>query len=126
MLSFPASVRLYLCTVPVDFRAGFDRLAALVRQHLGGDPLSGHLFLFRNRRGDRLKALYWEPSGFALWYKRLEIGTFQWPTASASRAAVGDAGVEITPAELAMILDGVDLSRVQRRPRYQRPATTSA
>ncbi|MCP4572604.1 MAG: IS66 family insertion sequence element accessory protein TnpB [bacterium] len=64
--------RIYLCTVPTDMRKGFDTLAVLVREFLGQDPLSGHLFLFISRRRDRLKILYWDADGFAMWYKRLE------------------------------------------------------
>ena len=69
--------RIYLCTLPADMRKGFDTLAALVRDFLGHDPLSGHMFLFVGRGKDRLKILYWDADGFALWYKRLEEGTFR-------------------------------------------------
>ena len=69
MLILPASVRLFLAREPVDMRKGFDSLANLVREHLGGDPLSGHLFIFRSRRGDRLKVLYWHDGGLCQWYK---------------------------------------------------------
>ena len=96
-------------------RRGFDGLAALVRDSLGGDPLSGHLFVFRNRRGDRLKLLYWDQDGLAVWSKRLEQGTFQFPAATTT-------GVEIQATELAMILGGVDLNSAKRRPRYRRSA----
>ncbi len=67
--------RVFLCTTPADMRKGFDSLAALVRDRLGNDPLSGHLFLFVSRGRDRLKLLYWDGEGYALWYKRLEEGT---------------------------------------------------
>lgn len=119
MLSLPPSVRIFLSREPVDMRKGFDTLAQLVREHLGGDPLSGHLFVFRSRRGDRLKLLHWDETGYALWYKRLEAGTFVFPNAG---PAAGVYGVEIRVADFAMILDGVDLSTVQRRRRYRRPA----
>ena len=66
-------VRVYLCTSPTDMRKGFDTLAALVRESLGYDPLSGHLFLFASRDRDRLKILYWDSDGFAIWYKRLSL-----------------------------------------------------
>jgi transposase len=120
MLSLPATVRVFLCTKPIDLRLGFDRLAALARDVLASNPLSGHLFVFRNRRADKLKILYWEPTGFCIWYKRLEAGTFAFPTGTAS---VGTAGLEVRPAELVMLIDGVDPGRVQRRTRYQRPTS---
>ena len=121
MLSLPPSVRIFVCLAPADLRRGFDRLAQMVRDFLGGDPLSGHFFVFRNRRGDRLKLLYWDATGFCLCYKRLERGTFVFP---AGPARVGAAGLEMTAADFAMLLDGVDLASVRRRPRYRRPATT--
>lgn len=119
MLSLPPSVRIFLSREPADMRKGFDTLAQLVREHLGGDPLSGHLFVFRSRRGDRLKLLYWDETGYVLWYKRLEAGTFAFPIAG---LAAGVHGVEIRAADFAMILDGVELSNVKRRKRYRRPA----
>lgn len=119
MLSLPLPVRIFLCTVPADLRRSFDGLAQLVREHLGADPLSGHLFVFRSRRGDRVKLLYWDRDGYALWYKRLELGTFRFPPAAADQA-----GVEIRAADLTMLLDGVDLDSVKRRRRYQRPSAT--
>jgi transposase len=81
MLSLPLPVRIYLCTSPVDLRKSFDGLAQLVREFLAIDPLSGHLFVFRNKRGDRLKLLYWESGGYTIIYRRLEIGVFRFPTA---------------------------------------------
>jgi len=97
-------------------RKSFDSLAALVREALGADPLSGHLFVFRSRQGDRLKLLYWDEDGLVIWAKRLEEGTFQLPAADA-------AGIEIKATDLALILGGVDLQSVQRRPRYRRPVS---
>ena len=110
-------VRIYLCTSPADMRKGFDTLAALVREHLGHDPLSGHLFLFVGRSRDRLKIIYWEADGFALWYKRLEEGTFRLPSAK----NVG-ASVELKASELAMLLEGIDLTSIKRRKRFSRSA----
>jgi len=110
-------VRVYLCTSPTDMRKGFDTLAALVRDALGCDPLSGQLFLFISRRRDRLKILTWDRDGYALWYKRLEQGTFRMP---ATRE--GTTHVELKASELAMLLDGIDLRSVKRRKRFQRPA----
>jgi transposase len=123
MLSLPPSVRIFLCREPADMRKGFDTLAQLVRDHVGGDPLSGHLFVFRSRRSDRLKVLYWDSDGLCLWYKRLELGTFVFPTAG---ALTGKHGLEIRASDFTMLLDGIDLSSVKRRKRYQRPAAEAA
>ena len=79
MLSFPSVVRIYLCCQPTDMRRSFDGLAYMVREIIGQDPLSGHVFVFRNKRGNMLKLLYWDRDGFVIWYKRLEKGTFSWP-----------------------------------------------
>jgi transposase len=114
LLSLPTSVRIWLASGATDLRKGFDTLAELVRQQLQRDPLSGQLFVFRNRRGDRIKLLYWDEDGFVIIYKRLEIGSFRFPPADA-------AGLEIRAADLQMLLDGVDLDSVRRRRRYRRP-----
>jgi transposase len=110
-----APMRIWLCMEPTDMRRGFDRLAEqalqLTRQH----PQSGHLFVFRSRRGDRLKALYWDKDGYVLWYKRLEEGTFKLPKLSAEQASV-----ELKASELAMLLDGIDLASIRRGKRYRR------
>jgi transposase len=102
-------------------RKSFDSLAALVQTHLDQDALSGDLFVFRSRRGDRIKLLYWDEDGYALWYKRLEEGSFVLPVADGRRPQVGAHGVLLRPAELAMLLDGIDLANARRQPRYQRP-----
>jgi transposase len=117
----PASVRIYLCTTPTDMRKSFDGLQGMVREFLGQDPLSGHLFLFLNRRRDRVKVLLWERDGLVIWYKRLEAGTFQQldPAACAGPAS-GAAGVELTTTELMLLLTGVDLASARRRKRYAR------
>lgn len=117
MLSLALPGRVFLCTTPTDMRKSFDGLAAVVRDHLNYDPLAGDLFVFRNRRGDRLKLLYWDADGLAVWAKRLEQGTFEFP------ASTGGAGVEVTATDLALILGGVDLQSAKRRKRYHRPAT---
>ena len=125
MLSLPSlgeldqglRVRVFLCTSPTDMRKGFDTLAVLVREGLGYDPLSGHLFLFVGRRRDRLKLLYWDRDGYALWYKRLEQGTFRMPVAKPETASI-----ELKASELAMLLEGIDLRSIKRRKRFQRPA----
>jgi transposase len=123
MLKLALPGRVFLCTLPTDMRKSFDGLAALVTQHLGADPLGGDLFVFRGKRGDRLKLLYWDEDGYAIWYKRLEEGTFAFPPADAARPKAGEHGLTIRPAELAMLLDGVDLANIKRRKRYQRPQT---
>ena len=118
-----AATRIWLATEPADMRCGFDRLAQRAAAVTGQDPLGGHLFLFRSRGGDRLKILYFDRDGYALWYKRLEEGTFKWPKIPPS-AAPGSgpaASVELRGSELAMILDGIDLASVKRGKRYRRP-----
>jgi transposase len=114
MLSLPTSVRIWLATQGTDLRKSFDTLAEVVRQQLQSDPLSGQLFVFRNKRGDRVKLLYWDEDGYVIVYKRLEIGSFRFPQAEAS-------GIEIRAADLQMLLDGVDLDSVNRQKRYRRP-----
>jgi transposase len=110
-----SSPRIWLATQPADMRCGFDRLAELARSVTGEDPLSGHLFLFRGRGGDRLKILYWDKDGFALWYKRLEEGVFKLPKYDAAQHSV-----QMRASELAMLLDGIDLRSVKRSKRYRR------
>jgi transposase len=105
--------RIYVCVEPQDGRKSFDGLAAVVTARLGRDPLSGDLFVFRNRKGDRLKILAWQGDGFALYLRRLERGTFALPAADATE-------VSVTATELAMILGGIDLGSARRRPRYKR------
>lgn len=121
MLSLSLPGRVFLCTLPTDMRKSFDSLAGLIEQELGQDPLSGDLFVFRSRRDDRLKLLWWDEDGLAIWNKRLEEGTFVFPLPDAERSKVGVHGLVIRPAELAMLLDGMDLQNVKRRKRYQRP-----
>lgn len=118
MISPPPTVRIFLAAEPADMRKGFDGLAAIVTSALQLDPLSGHLFVFRNRRGDRLKILWWDRDGYSIWMKRLEVGTFRFPPPRGDR-------VEVTPAEMAAILEGIDLEHARRRPRYTRPAAPS-
>lgn len=115
MLSLPPSVRLFLATQPVDGRKGADSLMVLVRDVLRYDPLSGHLFIFFSKRRERVRIVYWDRNGFALWSKRLEKGRFM-PTFSAD----GKLGaVTIEAAELALIIEGIDLSGARKRPRWQ-------
>ena len=117
MLSVSGRVKIFLCRAATDMRKGFDSLAALVNKVLCEDPLSGHLFVFRSKRGDRLKILYWNTHGYALWYTRLEQGTFRFPAIDEQQASV-----TISAADLAMLLDGVDLASVRRGKRYRRGA----
>jgi transposase len=111
------SARIWLAAAPVDMRCGFDRLAELARAVTGQDPFHAHLFLFRSRRGDRLKVLQWDRDGYVLWYKRLEVGVFRLP-----QIRSGASSIELRPSEFAMLLDGIDMSRVKRMPRYERVA----
>lgn len=114
MLMLPPSIRIFVASQPTDLRKSFDTLAQMVRSILKQEPFSGHLFVFFNRARNRVKILYWERSGFWLCHKRLEGGTF--------RALPSSAGaVELQPTELAMLLDGIELSDTRRRKRYQRP-----
>ncbi len=122
MLSVPGRVKIFLCLEATDMRKSFDSLSALVGEVLQQDPLSGHLFVFRSRRADRIKLLYWEEGGFALWYKRLEAGTFRFPQAPRE----DQPSLVISAAELAMLLDGVDLSSVKRTKRYRRTACATS
>jgi transposase len=115
MLSFAPNIRIFLHAQPTDMRKSFDGLCGLVRGVLQADPTDGSLFLFVNRRGDRLKALWWDQDGLALFYKRLESGTFE-----TLRGEGEAASVELDAAELAMLLSGVSLASVKRRKRYAR------
>ena len=116
MFGLSAAVRVYLAKDPADMRKSFDGLSALVAGSLQLDPLSGHLFVFLNRRRDRIKILYWDRDGLAVWAKRLERGTYRLPDAAAGR-------VEMTTAERAALLAGIDLNKARRRHRYARPLT---
>jgi transposase len=119
MLTLGLTGRIWVCIGPVDGRKSFDGLTAVVTAQLSRDPLSGDLFVFKNRRGDRLKILAWQGDGFAMYLRRLERGTFVFPSAKTAE-------VSVTATELAMILGGVELQSVKRRTRYQRqePART--
>jgi len=107
--------RIWVCTAPQDGRKSFDGLQAVVIGRLAKDPLSGDLYVFRNKRGDRLKILAWQGDGYALYVRRLEKGTFRFP-------ATDTAEVSVTATELAMILGGIELGSAKTRPRYERPA----
>ena len=136
MLTFSRTTRVFLATGPTDLRKGFDGLFALVENVIKEDPFSGHLFVFRNQRRDRLKALWWDRDGLAIFYKRLERGCYQFPTDASSNPSPLKDGVnssisdhhsnrcEIRMDELSLLLEGIDLSSVKRRPRYERPTST--
>jgi transposase len=115
VLSLPPSVRLFVATQPVDGRKGADSLMALVRDVFRHDPLSGHLFVFFSKRRDRVRVVYWDRSGFAMWTKRLEQGRFS-PTFSADGTLAVSA---IEAAELALIIEGIDLAGAHRRARWE-------
>ena len=115
MIHLPASVRVYLSLTACDMRKSFDGLHRLVREHLELDPFAGHLFVFASRRRDRVKILYWDRDGFAIWSKRLEEGTYAVPFGDGEAS-----GREITAQELGAILSGIDLQQATRRKRYRR------
>jgi len=110
MLSIAAGTRVFVANGPTDMRKGFDGLQGLVTGVLEQDPLSGALFLFVNRRRDKLKILYWDGDGLALWYRRLEAGTFQLPQMAADQRSA-----EIRSEELTMLLRGIDLQSPRRK-----------
>jgi len=116
VLTLSSAVRLWYCPDPVDMRLGFDGLFALVQNRLKADPLSGHLFIFRNRCADRLKVLYWGGHGLCLWCQRLEAGRYHFPDPQPDHASV-----ELSVGQFQMILDGIDLSRVKRFKRFAPP-----
>ena len=116
MISLSHQLRIFLARDPVDMRRSFHGLIGLTESVLQQDPLSGYLFVFVNRRRDRIKVLYWGGTGFCIWYQQLEKGTYQLP-----RTTTDLEGVEITASQLSLILSGIDLSSVRQRPRYQLP-----
>ena len=116
MLTVSPAVRIFLATGATDLRRSIDGLAMLVRERFGLDPLAGHLFVFRNRRGDRLKILVWDSSGFWILYKRLEQGSFAWPDETDA------VSVTMSSRDLLVLLSGVDLTHTRRRRWYERSA----
>jgi transposase len=115
MLTLPPSVKIYVSAQPVDARKSFDGLAALVEAEFGLEPLSGHLFVFLNRRGHVAQMLFWDRSGFCIVKKRLEAGTFKLHAV----VAAGATHVQIDSAELALMLEGIELAGARRRKRYE-------
>lgn len=120
MIGVARSLRIFVCTRPADMRRSFDGLSGMAENVMKQDPLSGALFVFRNRNRDRLKIMYWDKDGLAIWYKRLEKGTFQLPTDAKSKEE-RPLSAEISTEELSMLLGGIDLANVKRRKRYQVP-----
>ena len=114
MLMLPPTVRIFIAAEPTDMRRSFDRLAEQTKTVIGQDPFAGHLFVFFNRPRDRVKILHWDRSGFWLYYKRLEDGSFRLPTAKGN-------SMEIDSADFALILEGIDLTGAQRRTRFSLP-----
>ena len=117
MLNGAGIGRIFLCTQDTDMRKSFDSLRGIIRSSMHLDPLSGSLFIFKNKRGDRIKCVYWDETGFAMWYKVLQKGTFQFPNLQ----KYDSAGLEIDASTMRLILDGIDLSSIRRRQRF-RPA----
>lgn len=117
MLSFSSKQRYFLYGPPTDMRKGFAGLSGLVREHIRHELMSGDVFIFINRRRDRIKLLMWDATGFALYYKQLERGTFEVPGAAAQGG-----GMELEWHDLAMLLQGIELESAVRRKRYRRRA----
>jgi transposase len=114
MFGLGPATKIYVCLDAIDMRKGFDGLYGLVRDHLGQDPQSGYLFLFTNRSRTRLKALVWDGSGLWVCAKRLERGRFGWPASNQARS------VTMRPEELAMLVNGMDLTQARPRKNWLR------
>ena len=117
MIALPPQIRVFLYRLPTDMRKGFHGLVALTESAMQQDPLSGSLFIFLNRRRDRIKILYWGQTGFCIWYQQLEQGTYQLPEEPREEQGA----LEVTRSQLSLILDGIDLTSVRRRKRFQAP-----
>jgi transposase len=115
MIALPPQIRVFLYRLPTDMRKSFHGLVALTESAMQQDPLSGSLFVFLNRRRDRLKILYWGQTGFCIWYQQLEKGTYQLP----EKPREEQEALEVTRSQLSLILDGIDLSSVRQRRRFQ-------
>ncbi|MEO1526319.1 MAG: IS66 family insertion sequence element accessory protein TnpB [Planctomycetota bacterium] len=120
MIGLASGLKVFVCTQPADMRRSFDGLCGMAIAIIEQDPMSGHLFVFRNRNRDRLKILYWDRDGLAIWYKRLEKGTFQLPTDLIDKDN-RPVKAEITGDQLGLLLGGIDLRSVERRKRYRHP-----
>ena len=115
MLTLPCSVRIFIYAQPTDMRSGFNKLAMLAETVMLKDPLSGHLFVFFNKHGDKCKILFWDRTGYVIWYKRLEEGAFEKIVHTDRHLSI-----EIDVAKLTWILEGIDLFKTRRRKRYER------
>lgn len=118
MIGVTNGLKIFLCAQPADMRRSFDGLSGMVTTIIEQDPLCGYLFVFRNRNRDRIKILYWDRDGLAIWYKRLERGTFQFPTDLLSKDA-RPSKAQITSEQLTLLLGGIDLRSVEHRKRYR-------
>lgn len=118
MIALPPQIRVFLYRLPTDMRKSFNGLVALTESALKQDPLSGSLFVFVNRRRDRIKILYWGQTGFCIWYQQLQKGTYQLPTEDSLEELET---IEVTRSQLSLILDGIDLSSARQRMRFQLP-----
>jgi len=115
MLTLPSSVKIFIYAQPTDMRCGFNKLSMFTESIMGKDPFSGHLFVFFNKAGDKCKILFWDRTGFIIWYKRLEEGTFE-----RLKSPSGITSLEVDVAKLTWILEGIDLFKARRRKRYNR------
>jgi transposase len=115
MLNLPPSVRIFIYSEPTDMRCGFNRLSMLTESIMRKDPFSGHLFVFFNKRADKCKILFWDRTGFCIWYKRLEEGTFE-----RLKNPSKNVSIEVDISKLTWILEGIDLFKARRRKRYER------
>jgi transposase len=116
MIALPPQIRVFLCRLPTDMRKSFHGLVALTESALMQDPLSGSLFVFVNRRRDRIKILYWGQTGFCIWYQQLQKGTYQLPDEASLEERQA---VEVTRSQLSLILDGIELSSARQRLRFR-------
>jgi transposase len=106
VIAIPSGVRVLIATKPVDFRKGMDGLVAVVKEHLGADPFSGAIYVFRAKRADRVKLVVWDGTGLCLFAKRLEQGTFRWPK-------IEGGTMRLTPSQLSALIEGLDWTRVR-------------
>lgn len=115
MLTLPSSVKIYIYALPADMRCGFNKLSMLTESYMQKDPFSGHLFVFFNKKADKCKILFWDRTGFCIWYKSLEEGTFEKLPCKNNQPSI-----EVDIAKLTWILEGIDLFKSRRRKRYER------
>lgn len=111
MLKLPPGTRIFMVVAPGDMRRSFSRLCAIITETLGANLIGGDLFLFPGKRSDRVKAIVWDRTGLAIWYTRLERGKYKWPSPDAD-------SIKLTEQELALLLDGVDFTRIRRLPTF--------